>query len=85
MAADKDVDELRTLPTWRSDDELCLNYGPAADKSGKRSEIVLCKVNWQTKQVDRRVLSEDWSAPIARGFLVKDEQPPQTEDKDAQP
>jgi hypothetical protein len=71
VAAEKHVDELRTLPTWRSDDEVCLNYGPSPDQPGARSEISLAKINWDEKQVTIRALSGDWPTAAVEGFLVK--------------
>jgi hypothetical protein len=71
IAADKQVDELRTLPTWRSNDELCLNYGPEPENPGARSEISLAKINWEEKSVNIRALSGDWPPAAVMDFLVK--------------
>lgn len=56
--------KLRTMPTWRSNDELCFAV-PAGSKHGSpdRAEIVL----WSEKQ--QRVLSKSWPADVAADLL----------------
>jgi Tol biopolymer transport system component len=80
IATDDDVDELRSLPTWRTDEELCLNFGPVKDAQGARGELVLARLNWQEQKSERRVLSADWPPAVVEDFLVKrPEQSPATQ------
>ncbi len=71
LASDDDVDELRTLPTWRADNELCLNFGPAQGAPTGRAELVLAKLDWQEQKSARRALSADWPPAVVEDFLVK--------------
>ncbi len=61
-------DKLRTVPTWRSNDELCFAV-PAASEHGspKRAEIVL----WSTRAT--RTISRSWPDSLVKGFLTLDE------------
>ncbi len=64
-------DKLRTVPTWRSNDELCFAV-PAASEHGspKRAEIVL----WSARGT--RTISRSWPDAVVKEFLTldKDEQ-----------
>lgn len=57
-------DKLRSLPMWRSNEELCLSV---PSKDGKRSQIGL----WTEKGL--RVISEAWPDKVVAGVLVKEE------------
>jgi len=53
-------------PTWRTDDELCLEMvRPTDDEKVDKSEVVLYSVSKETA----RSLSDDWSAPVRKRFL----------------
>lgn len=66
VQGEKDAeDKLRTLPTWRTADELCF-AAPAGSKDGspKRAEIVL----WSTKGT--RAISRAWTELVVSGVLT---------------
>jgi Tol biopolymer transport system component len=59
------TDKLRTLPAWRSNNELCFNYG---DK--EQSRLVLARLDWGEQTVSHKVLSGDWPIDVTEGFLL---------------
>lgn len=76
---DEEADELRTLPVWRSDDELTFSFGPHAEVPGGRAGIVLARLDWEQRTVSRKVLSGAWPDDVA-GFLGgKSEETPTTQ------
>jgi len=79
VLGDDEVEKLRTLPTWRSCDELCLTVWVEKEGGNGRDEIVLAKVDWESGEVQRRVLSKDWPQEVVLGFLVDPEEGDKTE------
>jgi hypothetical protein len=70
----EDGDELRTVPTWRTNDELCLAVPPGSKHgSQERAEIVL----WSPSAV--RTISKSWPESVARGFLEKEKEKEEAE------
>jgi len=57
--------ELRTMPTWRSNDELCFIVPPGSEYgSTHRAEVVLLSAN-----DERHVLSNNWPAAVVNDLL----------------
>ncbi len=73
-------DELRTVPVWRTNEELCMAV-PAGSKyaSEKRAEIVL----WSPSVV--RTISKDWPEAVAGEWLSTDESAKETTPDPAEP
>lgn len=79
LHSDEEADELRTVPTWRSADELCFSFGPQPGEPDGRAEIVLGKLDWEKRQVERKAISRDWPESVVDGFLVKKKEPQDTQ------
>ena len=83
LHTDEEADKLRTIPTWRTANELCYNFGPAPGDEGARAEIVLATLDWDETRIKRTVLSQDWPEGAVRGFLIdKEDQPKEAADTD---
>lgn len=67
----KDVDHLRTVPTWRSADELCFAIVPGDESNKQRAQIALAKLDWAARAAQQRIISADWPERVATDFLVE--------------
>lgn len=73
-------DKLRTVPSWRTDDELCFAVGPGSSfSSAERAEIVL----WSPAGV--RTISRDWPEAVVKDLLIPDASRRQTVVEEAAP
>lgn len=62
--------KLRTIPVWRTSDELCLVVGGGTGVEEGRHEVALASPSGV------RVLSKSWPRSAIRGFLVADQSEP---------
>jgi len=60
--------KLHTVPTWRSDDELCAAVPGAA--GSERAEVARLRLDWSKPGSTTTVISRDWSDDVARDFLL---------------
>jgi hypothetical protein len=79
IVAEKEVDHLRTVPAWRSADELTFAIVPGSEADKGRAQIVLAKLNFAEQKQDRRVLSQDWPESVATEFLTQKQEPAATQ------
>ena len=56
-------DDVKTIPVWRSAEELCFIAPPQPEHGEKKAEVVL----WQNGKA--RALSHDWPASVRNGLL----------------
>ncbi|MBP7747387.1 MAG: hypothetical protein KA383_14815 [Phycisphaerae bacterium] len=71
-----EVDQLRTVPAWRSNNELCCAVVPGPKGEKQRAEIALLKLDFDARQVERRIISTTWPQEVVTEFL---------QDKDSAP
>jgi len=73
LVSESEVDHLRTQPAWRRADELCFAVVPGPRTAKGRPEIVLAKLDWKTRNAQRRILSQDWPQEATVGFLTEEQ------------
>jgi len=71
VVGEKEVDHLRTEPTWRSSDELCFAFVPGTEGAKERAAITLAKLDWAQHKAERKIISADWPDNIVTDFLVE--------------
>jgi hypothetical protein len=76
IVGEKEIDHLRTEPTWRSSDELCFAFVPGPEGAKERAAIAVAKLDWAGHKAERKILSADWPGDVVTDFLVEKKQSP---------
>ncbi|HPM24535.1 MAG TPA: hypothetical protein PLP66_11570 [Phycisphaerae bacterium] len=79
VVGEGECDRLRTVPAWRSRDELCCAVVPGSNGEQQRAEIALLKLDFDARQVERRIISTGWPGEIVVDFLQDKSFPPQSQ------
>ena len=75
----KEVDHLRTVPTWRTSDELCFAVVPGPEGEKERAQIALARLDWKAQTAEQQIVSADWPDAAVTDFLVEKSQSPAKE------
>jgi hypothetical protein len=70
IVGEKEVDHLRTEPSWRSADELCFAFVPGPEGAKERAAIALVKLDWAAHKAERKIISAAWPEDLTTDFLV---------------
>lgn len=79
VVGEGECDRLRTVPAWRSSDELCCAVVPESKGEQQRAEIALLKLNFDAQQVQRRIISTGWPQEVVVDFLQDKSFSPQSQ------
>lgn len=64
-------EEIKLLPTWRSNDEICAAVAPASE--GTRADVALLRCDWRRKVAATSRLSADWPDEVLRGIVLEEQ------------
>ncbi len=67
--------DMRSRPSWKGLDELCFVSAPPPNQGDGKAAVVVAKLDFAAKKIERRVVSETWPKAVIAGFLIPEEEP----------